>query len=145
MEYIRSQQEALKEADLEEEAGLVNRVIKESVESEARMKEALHDSIMEFARETLGEMEEGVQETFQAALGSLAEEASSEIVQQELEAMGKVISEAAQTMTERASSLTSSLQQIAQEFAHVDIGRDTTKEVLNAILARFPKTQDVKG
>ena len=145
MEYIRSQQEALKEADLEEEAGLVNRVIKESVESEARMKEALHDSIMEFARETLGEMEEGVQETFQAALGSLAEEASSEIVQQELEAMGKVISEAAQTMTERASSLTSSLQQIAQEFAHVDIGRDTTKEELNAILARFPKTQDVKG
>jgi hypothetical protein len=145
MEYIRSQQEALKEADLEEEAGLVNRVIKESVESEARMKEALHDSIMEFARETLGEMEEGVQETFQAALGSLAEEASSEIVQQELEAMGKVVSEAAQTMTERASSLTSSLQQIAQEFAHVDIGRDTTKEELNAILARFPKTQDVKG
>jgi len=145
MEYIRSQQEALKEADLEEEAGLVNRVIKESVESEARMKEALHDSIMEFARETLGEIEEGVQETFQAALGSLAEEASSEIVQQELEAMGKVISEAAQTMTERASSLTSSLQQIAQEFAHVDIGRDTTKEELNAILARFPKTQDVKG
>ena len=145
MEYIRSQQEALKEADLEEEAGLVNRVIKESVESEARMKEALHDSIMEFARETLGEIEEGVQETFQAALGSLAEEASSEIVQQELEAMGKDISEAAQTMTERASSLTSSLQQIAQEFAHVDIGRDTTKEELNAILARFPKTQDVKG
>ncbi|HLE92300.1 MAG TPA: SLATT domain-containing protein [Anaerolineales bacterium] len=145
MEYIRSQQEALKEADLEEEAGLVNRVIKESVESEARMKEALHDSIMEFARETLGEIEEGVQETFQAALGSLAEEASSEIVQQELEAMGKVISEAAQTITERASSLTSSLQQIAQEFAHVDISRDTTKEELNAILARFPKTQDVKG
>ena len=145
MEYIRSQQEALKEADLEEEAGLVNRVIKESVESEARMKEALHDSIMEFARETLGEIEEGVQETFQAALGSLAEEASSEIVKQELEAMGKVISEAAQTMTERASSLTSSLQQIAQEFAHVDIGRDTTKEELNAILARFPKTNDVKG
>ena len=145
MEYIRSQQEALKEADLEEEAGLVNRVIKESVESEARMKEALHDSILEFARETLGEMEEGVQETFQAALGSLAEEASSEIVQQELEAMGKVVSEAAQTITERASSLTLSLQQIAQEFAHVDIGRDTTKEELNAILARFPKTNDVKG
>jgi hypothetical protein len=145
MEYIRSQQEALKEADLEEEAGLVNRVIKESVESEARMKEALHDSILEFARETLGELEEGVQDTFQAALGSLAEEASSEIVQRELETMGKVVSEAAQTMTERASSLTSSLQQIAQEFAHVDIGRDTTKEELNAILARFPKTNDVKG
>jgi len=145
MEYIRSQQEALKEADLEEEAGLVKRVIQESVESEARMKQALHDSIMEFAKETLEETEEGVRETFTAALGSLAEEASSEIVQQELQAMGKAVAEAAETVKERASSLTSSLQEIAQEFAHVDIGRDTTTEELNAILARYPKTNDVKG
>ncbi|MGZ9221491.1 MAG: SLATT domain-containing protein [Anaerolineales bacterium] len=145
MEYIRSQQEALKDADLEEEASLVNRVIKESVESEARMKEALHDSLLEFTRETLGEIEEGVQATFTAALGSLAEEASSEIVQQELEAMAKAVGEAAETVKERLSSLTSSLQEIAQEFAHVDIGRDTSTEDLNAILARYPKTNDVKG
>jgi hypothetical protein len=47
---------------------------------------------------------------------------------------------------ERGSRLTSSLAQIAQEFAHVDIGRDTSKEELNAILARYPKTSDeVKG
>ena len=145
MDYIRSQQEALKEADLEEEASLVKRVIQESVESEARMKQALHDSIMELAKETLEEREEGVQKSFKAALGSLAEEASSEIVQQELEAMGKTVSEAAETMKEHASSLTSSLQQIEQEFAHVDIGRDTSKEELNVMIARFPKTQDVKG
>jgi conflict system pore-forming effector with SLATT domain len=142
MEYIRSQQEALKDADLEEEASLVNRVIKESVESEARMKEAARDSILEFARETLGEIEEGVQETFTATLGSLAAEATSEIVQQELEAMGKV---AVETLKERASSLTSSLQEIAQEFAHVDIGKDTSSGELNAILARYPKTNDVRG
>ena len=109
------------------------------------MKEALHDSIMEFAKESLDEMEEGVQETFKAALGSLAEEASSEIIQQELEAMGKAVAEAAETVKERASSLTSSIQEIAQEFAHVDIGRDTTTEELNAILARYPKSNDVKG
>ncbi|HLF74508.1 MAG TPA: SLATT domain-containing protein [Anaerolineales bacterium] len=145
MEYIRSQQEALKEADLEEEANLVNRVIKESVESEERMKQALHDSIMEFARETLEETEAGVQETFKTALGSLAEEASSELVQQELDAMGKAVAEAAETMQERVSSLKSSLQQIAQEFAHIDIGGNTTKEDLNAILARYPKSNDVKG
>jgi hypothetical protein len=145
MEYIRSQQEALQEADLEEEANLVNRAIHESVESETRMKQDLHDSIMEFARETLEETEEGVRETFKGALGSLAEEASSEIVQQELEQMGKAVAETAATMKERASPITSSPQQIAQEFAHVEIGRDTSKEELNAILARFPKTQDVKG
>jgi hypothetical protein len=142
MEYIRSQQEALKDADLEEEASLVNRVIKESVESEARMKEAARDSILDFAGETLGEIEEGVQETFTAALGSLAAEATSEIVQQELEAMGEV---ALETLKGHASSLTSSLQEIAQEFAHVDIGKDTSSGELNAILARYPKTNDVKG
>lgn len=147
MEYIQSQREALQEADLEEEAGLVNRVIQESTESESRVKQALHESIMEFAKETLEETEEGVQETFKAALGSLAEEASSEIVQQELEALGKTktAAGAAETIKERASSLTSSLQQIAHEFADVEVGRDTTKEELNAILARFPKTNDVKG
>jgi hypothetical protein len=142
MEYIRSQQEALKDADLEEEASLVNRVIKESVESEARMKEAARDSILEFARETLGEIEEGVQETFTATLGSLAAEATSEIVRQELESMGRAVAE---TVKERASSLTASLQEIAQEFAHVDIGKDTPIEELNAILARYPKTNEVKG
>jgi hypothetical protein len=145
MEYIRSQQEALKEADLEAEANLINRVVKESVESEARMKEAMHESILDFTRETLGEIEEGVQETFQAALGTLAEEASSEIVQQELEAMGKTVAEVAESVKERVSSLTASLQQIAQEFAHVDIGRDTSTEDLNTILARYPKTNEVKG
>jgi hypothetical protein len=46
---------------------------------------------------------------------------------------------------EKVSSLTSSLSNIAKEFAHIDIGRDTTKEELNAILARYPKTNDVKG
>jgi hypothetical protein len=145
MEYIRSQQEALKEADLEQEASLVKRVIQESVESEARMKQALHDSILEFARETFEETEEGVQATFTAALGSLAEEASSEIVQQELEAMGKAVGEVAESVKERVSSLASSLHEIAQEFAHVDIGRDTSIEDLNTILARYPKTSDVKG
>jgi conflict system pore-forming effector with SLATT domain len=145
MEYIRSQQEALKEADLEEEAGLVKRVIQESVESEARMKQALNDSILEFARETFEEVEEGVQSTFTAALGSLAEEASSEIVQQELEAMGKALGEAAESVKERVTSLTSSLREIAQDFAHVEIGRDTSTEDLNAILARYPKTNEVKG
>jgi hypothetical protein len=106
------------------------------------MKEAARDSILDFAGETLGEIEEGVQETFTAALGSLAAEATSEIVQQELEAMGEV---ALETLKGHASSLTSSLQEIAQEFAHVDIGKDTSSGELNAILARYPKTNDVKG
>jgi len=148
-EYIRSMQEALQDSDLEEEASLVNRVIKESVDSAERTKQAMRDSVVEFTRETLAEAEKAVDETFKATLGSLAEEASSELVQQELEAMGTAITQAADSVAdavaERVSGLTSSLAQIAKEFAHIDIGRDTTKAELNVILSRFPKTNDVKG
>ena len=145
IEYIKSQQEALKEADLDEEASLINRVIKESSDSAKRTKQALEDSMVEFTRETLEDTEEKVEETFKAVLGSLAEEASSELVQKELEAMSKAVVEMAENAMGRVSSLTSSLSNIAKEFAHIDIGRDTTKEELNTILARYPKTNDVKG
>ena len=145
IEYIKSQQEALKEADLDEEASLINRVVKESVDSAKRTKQAMEDSIVDHTRETLEETEEKVEEAIKAALGSLAEEASSELVQQELEAMSKAVIEMAENVIERASSLKSSLSEIAKEFAHIDIGRDTSKEELNAILARYPKSNEVKG
>lgn len=86
-EYIKSIQDALRDSDLEKEASLVNRVIKEAVESEARMMESMHDSVVEFAHDVLLDAEERVNEEYKAILGSLAEEASSEIVQKELEAM----------------------------------------------------------
>jgi hypothetical protein len=145
MEYIKSMQEALKEADLEAEAGLVNRVIKESVDSAERTKQAMADTIVEQTTETLQKTEKQIDETFKAVVGSLAEEASSELVQKELEAMSKAATEMVQNAVAKLSSLSSSLQDIAKEFAHVDIGRDTTKEQLNAILARYPKSNDVKG
>jgi len=145
MEYIKSQQEALKDNDLEEEANLVNRVLKESVESTERTKRAMSDSIVEFTSATLADAEETMDETFKAALGSLAEEASSEVVQQELAAMSKAAVEMVESVVEKASSFTSSLADIAKKYAHVDIGRDTTKEELNEILSSFPKTEDVKG
>jgi len=144
-EYIKTMQEALKDSDLEKEANLVNRVIKESVESAERTKQAMEDSFIQYTQESLQQTGQQVQQTFTAALGSLAEEASSEVVQKELEAMSKAVTETVSNAMEGASNLTSSLTQIAQEFAHIDIGKDTTKEELNAILARYPKTQDVKG
>jgi len=145
IEYIKSQQEALKEADLDEEASLINRVVKESVDSAKRTKQAMEDSIVDHTKETLEQTEDKVEETIKAALGSLAEEASSDLVQQELQAMSKAVIEMAENAMERASSLKSSLSDIAKEFAHIDIGRDTSKEELNAILARYPKSNDVKG
>ena len=145
IEYIKSQQEALKEADLDEEANLINRVVKESADSAKRTRQAMEDAIVDHTREVLEEAEEKVEETVKAALGSLAEEASSELIQQELAAMREAVVEMAENVMERASSLKSSLSDIAKEFAHIDIGRDTSKEELNAILSRYPKTNDVKG
>ena len=144
-EYIRSMQEALKEYDTEKEASLINQVIKESVDSAERAKETMRETFIETSQEFLADTEQKVDETAKAVLGSLAEEASSEIVQKELDAMSKAITDTAENVRERASAFTSSLTQIAQDFSHVEIGRDTSKEELNAILASYPKTNDVKG
>ena len=144
-EYIRSMQEALEESGLEKEASLINQVIKESVESADRTQQAMRDEVVSFTKETLQKTEEQVQETFKATLGSLAEEASSEVVQKELEAMGKAATEMVQAAGQRLNSLSAHLAHLAREYANVDIGRHTTKEELNAILARFPKSSDVKG
>lgn len=144
-EYIKSMQEALKDADLEEEADLVTRVIKESVESAARTKAMMRDTLVEATQDTIHRAEERMGEEFKAAVGSLAEEASSELVQKELDAMRQAVTEAAENVMDRVSGLRSSLAQIAEQYANVDIGRDTTKEELNKILSLYPKSTDVKG
>lgn len=144
-EYIKSMQEVLRDQSLEKEASLVNQVIKESVEAAERTKQAMRDELLSQAEVGLQQGEQQIEETFKTTLGTLVEEASAEIVQQELEAMGQAIAETAESVRERASALKSSLAQIAEDFAHVDIGRDTSKEELNTILARYPKTNDIKG
>ena len=145
VEYIKSMQEALKDNGLDREAGLINQVIKESVDSADRTKQAMADAVVENTKAALKDNEKKIEESFKATLGSLAEEASSELVQKELEAMHQAASVMVQTVVAKASSMSSSLADIAKEFAHIDIGRDTSKEQLNAILARYPKSNDVKG
>lgn len=144
-EYIKSMQEALRDNNLEAEASLVNRVIRESVESAERTQQAIRDSAVQYTQETLLAQEEKVEETFQGVLGSLAEEASSELVQQELAAMSQSVRDTVETVGERVSEFTSSLTQIEDQFKHVEIGRDTPKEEVNTILASYPTTNEVKG
>ena len=144
-EYIRSMQEALQEASLEREAALINQVTKDAVESAERAKATMRENIVGTAQEFLADTEQKVDETTKTLLGSLAEEASSEIVQKELDAMSNAITDAAENVMGRVSSFTSSLAQTSQDFSHVNIDKDTSKEELNAILASLPKTNDVKG
>ncbi len=138
VEYIKAMQEALKNSDLEEEASLVNRVIKEARESDRRLKQAMEDSVVEFTSEKLGKAEETLSETFETALNSLAEEASSDLVKAELEAMQK-------SLAEHFGGIKSALAEIAEDFAGVEIGSNTPPAVLNSLLTRYPKTQDPKG
>jgi hypothetical protein len=144
-EYIKSMQEVLKNSELDKEASLITRTIKESVETAQRTKDMMRETVMEATEKALDKAEKQVDETFKTIIGSLAEEASSELVQKELDAMSKAVTETAENLFERTSAFKSSLAQIAQEFAHIEVNRDTSKEDLNKILSRYPKTNDVKG
>jgi hypothetical protein len=137
IEYIKSMQEVLAQETLEE-AEMVNDVLKKAVETDAAFKKHMRDSVVSYTSKSMDEARETLEEHFDETLGSLAEEASSELVQQELAAMGQAISA-------RVTKLSDSLKQIAEEFADVDIGRDTPKEVLNDLLSRYPTNEDVKG
>jgi hypothetical protein len=137
IEYIKSMQEVLARETLEE-AELINDVLKKAQETDAAFKEHMRASVVSYASQSMDEARETLEEHFDQALGSLAEEASSELVQQELAAIGQAVSA-------RVTKLSDSLKQIADEFAGVEIGRDTPKEVLNDLLSRYPTTEEVKG
>jgi hypothetical protein len=137
IEYIRSMQEVLAKETLEE-AELVNDVLKKAVETDEAFKKNMRDNLTGYASKSMDEASEKLEEHVEEVLGSLAEEASSELVQQELAAIGQAVSE-------RVTKLSDSLKQIADEFAGVEIGRDTPKEVLNDLLSRYPTTKEVKG
>ncbi|MGD8404442.1 MAG: SLATT domain-containing protein [Anaerolineales bacterium] len=137
IEYIKSMQEVLAKETLEE-AELVNDVLKKAVETDEALKKGMRDSTVNYASKSMDEARETLEESFDQTLGSLAEEASSELVQQELAAIGEAVSA-------RVTKLSDHLKQIADEFEDVEIGRDTPKEVLNDLLSRYPKTDEVKG
>jgi predicted metal-dependent hydrolase len=137
IEYIKSMQEVLAKETLEE-AELVNDVLKKAQETDAAFKQHMRESVVSYASQSMDEARETLEEHFDEVLGSLAEEASSELVQQELAAIGQAVSA-------RVAKLSDSLKQIAEEFAGVEIGRDTPKEVLNDLLSRYPTTDEVKG
>lgn len=144
-EFIRSMQDALRSADLEKDAALINEIIRESADSAERAKEKMNENIIATHEGFLAETEQKLDETAKTVLGTLAEEASSEIVQKELEAMGEAVSEKVENVMERASSFISSIREVKEEFKHVEVDKDTTPEEINTILARYPKTNDVKG
>ena len=88
---LRPRRESVREMDVERDAALINEIIQESADSAQRTKEKMLGNIVETMEEALPSSEQSVDETSQAVLGERSEEASSEIVQQELDAMGEEI------------------------------------------------------
>ncbi|MDP1545201.1 MAG: SLATT domain-containing protein [Anaerolineales bacterium] len=144
VEYIKAMQEALKESSLDEEASLINRVIQEQRASDRRSKRAMEDALVGQTTKSLDEASETITETFKEALGALAEEAASDVVQAELAAMKEAMREMAENLSNKLG-LSSALDKIKEEFSNVEISADTPMSVLNDLLSRYPKTEDVKG
>lgn len=145
VEYIKAMQEALIKVSLDDEADLVNQVIRQARETDAHLKQAMRDTLTEYNRETLQQAEETITTTFQEVVGSLAEEASSELVQAELAAIGQAVQETVQTIAARASRLTDTLEEIASEYANVKIGKETPTKLVNEVIARYPASGELKG
>ena len=144
MEYIRSMQEALDDSELEE-ADLVEQVLRKSIESDKRFKKELRDSIVSHTEKTLRETEETLVKTFDEALGSIAEEASSELVQQELAAMVAAAGQVVENMLSRFSKMRSTMDDIAKDYEGVEFNAETPASELHAMMQRFPRTGEVKG
>jgi hypothetical protein len=145
VEYIKAMQEVLVKVSLDEEADLVNQVIRQARETDANIKKAMRDTLVGYSGETLQQAEETITTTFQEVVGSLAEEASSELVQAELAAIGQAVQETVQTIAARTSRLTDTLEEIAREFADVKIGKETPPEVLNEMMTKYPASGELKG
>ena len=144
VEYIKAMQEALRESDLEEEASLINRVIKEQRESDRRFKNAITDAVVDFTTESMIKSEETLTETFENTLGTLAVEASSELVKAELDAMRDAVHDVVENITERLG-MSSALKAIEEDFKDVEISGNTPVSVLNDLMTRYPKTTEPKG
>jgi len=144
MEYIRSMQDALADAALEE-ADLVDDVLKRAVESDKRIKRKMRESIVGYMDETLDKAEDTISDNFDEALGTIVEEASSDIVQQELAAMGEATSTAVSNAVNRFSKLRATMDEIADDYREVELDQDSSISDVHKILQRFPTTGDVKG
>lgn len=144
VEYIKAMQKALQDSDLEDEAGLINRVIQEQKDSDKRFRDTIEDAVVDFTKETMVASEETLTETYKSALGTLAEEASSELVQAELAAMRDAVHNVVENIAEHFG-LSSSLKAINDEFEGVEINSSTPMSVLNDLISRYPKTTEAKG
>lgn len=130
------------------EVELTETAIQEADEAEEASEEKKPDFKVGASKKSLEDIHELPEKFVNAMSGSLAKEASSELVQAELAAMAEATSqtESFSVNTDPVGGrLSDTLDAIAKEFEDVEIGRDTPASVLNDLLSRYPTTNDVKG
>lgn len=144
VEYIKAMQEALQDSNLDEEAKLINNVIQRQREADARFRQELADSIVHQTTESMGKVTDDLSDQFEEILGTLAEEASSDVVQAELAAMREALQNFSEQIAQRFG-LSNSLEEVKEEFKDVEVSSNTPRAVLNDLLSRYPKTSEIKG
>jgi hypothetical protein len=144
-EYIKSMQETLRDHSFEEDANLVNNIVQKLDKAAQQTKLAMQEHVDQVTDRVLEESGQRVEQTFQTTLTTLADDFMSEVVQKELDSMSRAAIEAGGKLIKRASPFSSTLEHLAREYSDVEIGRDTSKEEINRILASYPKTGDIKG
>ncbi|GAB4570539.1 MAG: hypothetical protein Fur0017_17300 [Anaerolineales bacterium] len=144
VEYIKAMQEALRDSSLDKEAELINNVIQQQREADARFRQELTDSVLDHTTKALDKSTEDLSDQFEDILGTLAEEASSDVVQAELAAMREALQNFGERMAQRLG-LSNSLEEIKEEYKEVEISSETPRGVLNDLLSRYPTNSEVKG
>ncbi len=143
VEYIKAMQSALSKVGKADDS-LVEDAINKSIDEDARFKQSLKDAAAQEITNARQVAEQSLTEDSKKNIASLTDEISSPIVQAELAAMEKVAAQVVQAVA-NGSTLASTLQSIAADFAGVDLNGNTSAKVLNSLLSRYPATQEPKG
>lgn len=143
VEYIKAMQQAL--AKNEADDSLIKEVMQKALDEDQRIKEGMKKVVVEETATALHHAGDEAIATYEKTFGSLAEEAASPLVQAELAAMQQAAEQAVESVAQGVSSLGSSLQSIAAEFAGVKIDGDTPVSVLNDLISRYPVNTEPKG
>ena len=148
VEYIKAMQEALKESGISKEASLINTIIDEQVAADHKIKEDIEKTITDEVKSAIDEAADTINEEFKEVFTSLAEEASSDLVQAELASMKESFQEMMETAIEtikEKTGLASSLKTIVNDYEGLEITSNTSKSVLNDLMSQYPETGELKG
>jgi hypothetical protein len=145
-EYIKAMQEAGAKSTITKGGEeMMEDLLDKAQETDASFQKSMRDAMVEHTAATMDETRGKLEDTFEETLGTLAEEANSELVRKELEAMQAAAASAVAAVAAGAFRLTDRLGAIAKEFEGVHIGKETPNTVLNDMISRFPTTGEPKG